>query len=244
MGYPAESGNKQKMYYKTANKKQTGQTLMETIIAIFILTTALTTALGLAVYAFSRSQVSQDQIIASYLAAEGIDVVRMMRDSNWLRSDVSSDSSYHLQTCAALSGSFCYPKVWIEPPPDGYSLNEPGNWRLVLDPTDKTYNFDPHADGAVNAVFDYNLYLQPDGTYSHEPDTGTSTFARLVNLSILADITYPIINGYGSKLVVKSVVAWRGKGCTPFNTNQDLLTLNTPCKVVVEEHLTNWKDYQ
>jgi hypothetical protein len=40
------------------------------------------------------------------------------------------------------------------------------------------------------------------------------------------------------------VVAWRGKNCTAFTGTQNLITLSTKCKLIVEEHLTNWKDYK
>jgi len=60
--------------------------------------------------------------------------------------------------------------------------------------------------------------------------------------------TYPTTgNSYaaeGTELTLQSVVAWRGRGCTDFSSSQNLLTLSTPCKVIQEDHLTNWKDYQ
>src|SRR6185436_5586231 len=98
-------------YYKLPNS-QTGQSLIETIAAIFILTMALTAGLGLAIYAFSRSAVSENQVVASNLAREGIDVVRAMRDTNWMESDKKGNPAWDLQTCNDIGGKLCYPKAY------------------------------------------------------------------------------------------------------------------------------------
>jgi len=214
---------------------QKGQSLIETIGAIFILTMALTTGLGLAVYAFSRSAVSQNEIIATNLAREGIDVVRMMRDSNWLAADAGATGSRDLQNCPDISKN-CYPRAF----------NPSNNYDIAVDPT-QIYNmravFDPAAGSwSLNSTASYNLYLQADGTYTHTA-TGGSNFARMINIS--SNTAAPYTNQNSNwELIIKSVVAWRGKGCTVFDTSQDLLALATPCKVVTEEHLTNWKDYK
>jgi Tfp pilus assembly protein PilV len=94
-------------------KFQSGQTLIETIAAIFILTMALTAGLGLTIYVLSHSKTTLDEIVATNLAREGIDVVKNMRDTNWLESDAKAVAPWDLQDCT-LNGKTvqCYPRVW------------------------------------------------------------------------------------------------------------------------------------
>lgn len=58
---------------------------MEGIIAIGIIVTSTIGAMTLIIVTVSAGQSSQDQIIASNYAREGIEIVRGLRDSNWLK---------------------------------------------------------------------------------------------------------------------------------------------------------------
>jgi len=64
--------------------KKSGFTAIEAIIAIFVLTVAVIGAYS----SFSRIAIStsvlSSRLIASYLAKEGIEIVRNIRDTNWL----------------------------------------------------------------------------------------------------------------------------------------------------------------
>ncbi|MEJ0021801.1 MAG: prepilin-type N-terminal cleavage/methylation domain-containing protein [Candidatus Doudnabacteria bacterium] len=235
------------MRNRNKNYRQSGQTLIETIVAIFILTTALTAGLGLAIYAFSSATTSQNEIVASNLAREGVEIVRMMRDSNWLAADAKDPTSvqgWGLQSCADLiGGRLCYPKVYQAVPGyNTYNLTS-GNQRAIFAPNPTTSTW------SLDATANYDLYLQADGTYSSTAN-GQAVFARMINIrfnppdagtpSVPAN-TYTFQN---PEMIVKSVVAWRGKSCPSFSSNQDLLALSSSCKVVVEEHMTNWKDYR
>jgi len=212
---------------------EAGQSLIETIIAIFVLTTALTTGLGLVIYAFTNSSISQNEVVAVNLAREGIEVVHMMRDSNWLAGEAIADASYNLQTCADLpttSRQECYPRTNMGP---AYPLGA-GNKRAMFDPVSNSWLLNPTAD--------YDLYVQPDGSYQHVSTAYPSTFARMINISFNSSSPYTNLNS-NQEMIIKSVVAWRNKNCPTFIANQDLLALSSNCKIVVEEHLTNWKNY-
>ncbi|MBI4049499.1 MAG: hypothetical protein HY395_01630 [Candidatus Doudnabacteria bacterium] len=209
---------------------QSGQSLIETILATFMLTTALITGLSLAIYALSASATAQNSLIATNLAREGIEAIRMMRDSNWLAGDAAG-GSFGLQSCAAfpLNGKYCYPLVFDGPT---YDLN-PGNdyasfsRGIFYNINTKLFEF------ATN----YTLYLQSDGTYTPTPN-GNSQFSRKLALAYITDGEYSI---HYPALSVKSVVGWQGRNC-PEMTDGD--PENTTCKVIVEERLTNWKDYK
>lgn len=204
--------------------KQSGQTLIETIAAIFILTTTLTAGLALTIYILANSDQTFSEITATNLAREGVDVIKNMRDSNWLAGESG------LIDCTDI-GTKCYPGAFNTPAYDITSVANI-NKRIVFDPTALSWSLD--------TVADYNLYLQANGTYLHNVSSN-STFARMINLSLDSSAPFTAAN---PELIVKSVVAWRGRKCPSFATNQDLLAFNSPCKTVVEQRLTNWKDYK
>jgi hypothetical protein len=212
---------------------QRGQSLIETIAAIFILTSTLAAGIGLTIYAHTNTRISQNEIVASNLAREGVEVVRAMRDSNWLASDAKG-GQWDLQACSDIGGRLCYPRVTQQAPPYTHYNLSSGNHRLIFNSSDQSWT--------LGNPPNYDLYLQADGTYAHTIN-GVSTFARMIDITFNSAAPYTNQNS-NQEMIVKSVVAWRGKGCTAFTTNQDLLTLSTPCKIVAEEHMTNWKDYK
>jgi prepilin-type N-terminal cleavage/methylation domain-containing protein len=61
-----------------------GFTLIETLVAVTILTLAVAGPLVTASRAVTAAQIARDQLTASYLAQEGIEYVRMMRDNEYL----------------------------------------------------------------------------------------------------------------------------------------------------------------
>lgn len=212
-----------------SSNRQKGQTLIETIVGVFLLVTGLTTALGLAIYALAASNQNFSQIIAANLAREGIEVIRVMRDSNWLAADATG-GVYDLASCPQppMSGLLCYPRVFEGPT---FNLNPQNNnvytTGVTFIPSSRSYAF----------VADYLLYLQPDGSYLQTPN-GDAVFSRKLVVSYNTSGNFSVQH---PELIVKSIVGWKGKKCNPM-ANNDPETTN--CKILLEEHLTNWKDYK
>lgn len=71
------------MKHITRNKRKRGFTILELIVAIFIITTGLVAAASLMSYSISAVIIGKSQIIATSLAQEGLEVVRNIRDNNW-----------------------------------------------------------------------------------------------------------------------------------------------------------------
>ncbi|MBZ9569598.1 prepilin-type N-terminal cleavage/methylation domain-containing protein [Patescibacteria group bacterium] len=67
-----------------------GFTLLETIIAIFIITIGIVGVSSLVSQTIGSVTISSQRLIAAYLAQEGIEIVRNIRDTNWLE-DVAWD---------------------------------------------------------------------------------------------------------------------------------------------------------
>jgi len=74
------------MLYKTKYKKKSaGFTMIEVVIALFVLTVAVIGVYNaFSIMAVATAQMS-DRFTAAYLAQEGIEIIRNMRDNNWLK---------------------------------------------------------------------------------------------------------------------------------------------------------------
>ena len=66
-------------------KKPAGETLLETIVAITVLSMILVSVFSLLTQALSANQDIKNRVIALSHAREGIEGVRNIRDTNWLR---------------------------------------------------------------------------------------------------------------------------------------------------------------
>ncbi len=209
--------------------RESGQTLIETIVAIFVLTVGLLGGLGLAVYAFGASSDIVERITATSLAREGIEVVRRMRDSNWL------DDS--LVDCGG--GQPCYPD-WLD---EEYDI-EADTYRVEFDPT--ATDDDPakweldEAPGSPSSTY-YRLYLRPSSGFTHSNAGGaqlTNFFRKVV---IIEQDTSAPYSAASPLILVRSTVWWHGRACP---TITDLTSPSqTTCKIITEEYLTNWKNY-
>lgn len=69
-------------------KNNNGQGLLEVVVAIGVLSTGVFSLLTLMTSALNTAIENQERVRAGNLAREGIEVVRAIRDSNWLKSNV------------------------------------------------------------------------------------------------------------------------------------------------------------
>ncbi|MCX6813273.1 MAG: hypothetical protein NTV77_02180 [Candidatus Azambacteria bacterium] len=68
------------------NKNMAGFTLMETIVAVGLIVVGLVAALALITTSLFYVSNIQDRLAAANLMAEGIEVVRNIRDNNWIQN--------------------------------------------------------------------------------------------------------------------------------------------------------------
>lgn len=69
---------------RLASGGRSGQTMLEAIVASGIIITAVGAALTLVHSSIAGAKESDNRLIATNLAREGIEVIRLIRDSNWL----------------------------------------------------------------------------------------------------------------------------------------------------------------
>jgi len=121
------------------NNLNTGFTIVETLVAIGILVVALSGGFAAVSLSLNRSSLSKEQVIAFYLAQEGMEIIRNKRDSNAL-----SGNSW-LQGIA-LNGDPCEFGNVCRADAISFSLNSCGsNWGscpfLRNHNTNKYYNY-------------------------------------------------------------------------------------------------------
>lgn len=95
--------------FKKHNK---GFTLLETLVAVTILATAIAGPLSIASRSLNNSLTAKDQITAFFLAQDAVEYVRFARDSNtlkgadWLTGSGGSEAGVDLTPCTNANG--CY----------------------------------------------------------------------------------------------------------------------------------------
>jgi hypothetical protein len=243
-------------------RSQSGQTMIEVIVALFMLTMTLVAGLSLAIYSNSRNVNNMNQITALNLAREGVEAIRMLRDTNWLAADY--DNPNQAENFYELSGGCnyggvpvlvrpCYPDAF-HAPFDIETSSNPDYYRVLFLPLSgqlPNYYLDPR-----NGQETYLLCVTGNA-YTHvNPPTcnhTTAQFARKITVST-GNTTWPYTTelsnpnnagGHSPEKIITSTVIWKGKTCAEFaDNNVNPETLVTPCKVIITERLTNWKDYR
>lgn len=82
-------------------------TLIEVLFAIFILTMGISAAFSLIHNTLAYAKISSSRLTAAYLAQEGIEVARNIRDGNWLEQRTTST----IQWDDGLTGTCMIPRI-------------------------------------------------------------------------------------------------------------------------------------
>ncbi len=237
-------------------KVQIGQSIIETMVAIFVLVMGITAALGLANYSFGASSNIAKQIIGTGLAREGLEAVKNMRDTNWLKGTKYTDCYNYVS--GSTTGT-CY-KDWLTQgtltPNQGYAIypgvapatatykldytksnvqSDQNFWTLTAENT----NYALDRDGQLYAT---NPSLISSGKFYYPAASanGTSDFYR--RITIASDNSKQPYNQatIGPRLVVTSDVWWKDKKCPAVATWE---LAKTACRVRLQMYMTNWRVY-
>lgn len=202
--------------------RQQGQTLVETMVAVFILVMGITAAAGLAIYSLNATSLVNKQVAAMGLAREGVEALKNMRDTNWLQAR-SFDGSCN-----------CYTD-WLT---SYYSLQSLGGQTLTLDFT--PYDSQPW----VLTVETKNFRLSYDGQaqngrfYFPNTNGGTaSDFYRRITLEQYSSAPY---DGVSPRITATVDVWWNDKKCPEATTYENS---KPSCRVRLQTYLTNWRNY-
>lgn len=158
--------NKQKT--KITPRIVSGFILIETIVAVSILMLALPAALTVASRSITLASYSKDQIIATYLAQEGLEIIRNKRDQNMLKIAAGTlDSSqwndgFMNGVCMGLQCRVDYgPGNTLSPsePLIQKCISNPCTIVLNRNTADNSYS---HASGGTWVPTKFSRYVQTD----------------------------------------------------------------------------------
>ncbi len=184
-----------KIFYK----KQKGFSLLEVIVAASIVVVALLGLASLMLQSLRVGAINTNHMIASMLAQEGIEIVRNIRDSNWLMADNSwYQAIYYPDLVDASKNTYAV---------DRYSNSASASLEYDPDDTD-------HSEARL--WLDANeFYVLHDNSLN--PPNTTTMFYRLIEVSGL-----PEWSDMPDQLNVKSTVKWTERG----QTNQHVAETN------------------
>lgn len=126
-----------------------GFLLVEVLIAIFILIMVSATGISLVVYGYRAINYNGHSMEASWLAQEGANALRGLRDTNWLRF------GYDKENCWNMAGDNCAPEYRIQQ--EDYIMLAPPDKEPVLKEISKPLDL---SDGVNNDDEVYQLHYQ------------------------------------------------------------------------------------
>ncbi|MBP8718411.1 MAG: prepilin-type N-terminal cleavage/methylation domain-containing protein [Candidatus Atribacteria bacterium] len=172
-----------------------GFTLVEALIAMSILIVGVISGFLLVTKALYNVTIIQDRLTASFLAQEGVELIRQLRDTNFLQQlkgeNIPWDSNEMLAHCK--------------------QDNEQDNGCLIW--------ANPRTNQVITSALDsvsspQTLYYHPEtGLYNYEPSDYPTTFKRIIHLSSISP----------NELKVQVEMTWQSKGMDFWFTVEDHL---------------------
>ena len=230
---------------KTA-KLSAGFTIIELIISISILSVAIVGIFSAFSIITILTSDSADRLTGTYLAQEGMEIVRNIRDNNWLNMDV----------CLGPEGTrppgILCPAWWT----DGFTMDTEGltkNGRMNCScaqidnncigcEADYTAGTGTHTLNAMSQWTNSKL-LSSDGFYGYQPGGTPTKFKRKFIINPIQDV--PINEVSDSNHIVKVIVqvSWDEKATilTPVYTPAG--TCGAANCITAEETLYDWYNY-
>ncbi len=208
------------MHRKNIKIKNKGETIVEVIVAVVISTMVLTATFLMLNRAISTNTNVRNRVVALNIAREGIEAVRNIRDTNWLKYSgdrrgkwLCQDTPTSLNECSSTGGDdlLSTGKYIVE-----YEMS---NQRYYL--ADASNNTDLDLS-TVTDFSEYRLYYDEiNHKYTHVATGNTATFFyRQIQLEVHdgsdSDNTLPgcttVPQCQESKLKIISLVQWKEEG--------------------------------
>lgn len=133
--------------------KYEGFSFIEGMLAAFIVTVGMIAVIQLMTANLLSSFNSRNEVMASFLAQEGVEIVRNIRDNNW----ANGLGSFHSSTFPASASSDCRVDMNTN---DFHSCIAASSKRLQIDSTSGRYT---HAAGGSNSRFQRKIIISYPG---------------------------------------------------------------------------------
>jgi prepilin-type N-terminal cleavage/methylation domain-containing protein len=148
---------------KIQSKQNKGFTMVEMIIAVFIFTVSLTALMAISARGLKAANQAQKQVVADYLAIEGIEIVRNLRDAAFLGSNTSLNWQNVFDQDGCLSdGGPCSFNLG-----SGVALVPCSSCTMYYNNTTSTYSYDSGGD-TVDSGYTREIQLTPSTNNSDE----------------------------------------------------------------------------
>ena len=173
--------NKLKFKQNFSSTKQSGFTIVEALVAIFILTVSVSSMLGVTASAATSARFANNQLTANYLLQEGIDYIRNSRDTIAFqnREDLLYGWDVFIAKYGGASKSMCFGV-------DGCDIRMENFSPSLLTSTD-IISFPCTGEKCENLSL-YNG-TNPTFFYSHKIDSNNvlSNFSRTIKMTKIND---------------------------------------------------------
>lgn len=214
-----------------------GESLVEVIMAIFVVAMGSAVATSLIISALQSNQFSRDNLIALNLAVEGMEAMRAIRDANWLKYSYDKPNCWNLFPDPSVTScdpaSIPAPKqiapdkytvdlnltknqyAWSLSPVagSGLDLNNPtGNDPYVL----KYYDIDTaqNSDNTGTSADDKDIMVSANST-GESPLLSDTRFYRMVEITYPScTFTSPFTTPPCEDMDVVSTVQWKSQNVT------------------------------
>jgi len=172
-----------KLMNKKNSKKNQGFSIIEVMVCVTIILVTFTSIYTLINHSMVFHDLAYSKLTASYLAQEGIEIVRNIRDNNYIRNENNN---------------------YIKNESNNYILNESNNyiqnesWNVGLNPGNYQvqYNSTRLDDYTGN-----NLKIDSSGLYNYS-DGETTRYNRMISIDKISD----------KEIRVTSIVKWSNRG--------------------------------
>lgn len=175
-------------------KKAQGFTLIETLVAVTIITVAVSGAVFAANSSLAAAMISRDRLTASYLAQEGVEYVRAMRDDAFLHASGATASTDAWTDF--VSGS------------SDWSITGCETTMCTLDPTQ---SMKTGSGFALNGYANNAPLYFANGGYTQNSSNGVKTpFTRTIQASALSNTEEKIVstvtwNFHGNQITTQTI---------------------------------------
>jgi prepilin-type N-terminal cleavage/methylation domain-containing protein len=165
-------------------KDMRGFTLIETLVAITILTTMMVAPFYAIEQSITAADASRDELIGSSLAQEGVEYVRSMRDDNYLYARANTGST--ISWLYGLNGTDTNGN-----PDSSYTNCFTPDYQCSIDPTASSGQIQQYASSATIPV----LYLNPSYLYTQSStnENTPTVFTRSLQLTTVSNTEVKVV---------------------------------------------------
>lgn len=208
------------------NRLRPSQTLLEAVIAIGVILVSVIGSSTLIVTTISAGQSSEDKIVASNLAREAIEVIRGIRDSNWMKRSMNEEKfgcagvTYDWNTRPAVgcsaptleSSQFNVPTMSV--PGGDWSLDTCGSTAC---PDNKTLIYEVRSNDGTASYFSNAWSLVGTAPCT---STGTCVATKYHRQIQITKPTETILGSTVAYLNVTATITWESHGSHTYTVTE------------------------